>query len=94
LRFAPRPLPAHALIHEPFERPIARLDLAERGRILHTPIKREKFELIKLFSLGPEEAIVVHFTNRYAAFSGHKAHARCKRKLITAISIGIRLFQD
>lgn len=39
LRFGCRPLPAHALIHQRFERSIPRLDLAERGCILHAPVK-------------------------------------------------------
>jgi hypothetical protein len=44
-------------------------------------------------SLTAKEATLVRFTNRRAVFDGDEAHARCKQQSITAISIGIRLFQ-
>ena len=50
LRFARRPLPAHALIHQRRECSIAGFDLAKRSGILHTLIKGQQPELIKLFS--------------------------------------------
>jgi hypothetical protein len=47
-----RSIAAHALIHQRYQRAITRLDLAQRGGILHRLTKDQEPGLIKLFALA------------------------------------------